>query len=64
MRLPWSKPETRSSTSYTGAVLDHLLSQATGSTSAQVGATAAMEAASGFYARAFQSAKVTTDRPA
>lgn len=59
MRLPWSKPEIRSNT-YTGAVLDHLLSQATGTTSARVSATAALEAAAGFVSRAFASANVVT----
>ena len=54
---PWSKTENRAST-YTDAVLAHILARAGGTVSAGVGATAALEAAAGFVSRAFSCAEV------
>ena len=61
MKWPWQK-ETRESSSYTDAVIAHLTAAA-GGTTAKASATAAIEAASGFVARAFASAEVNAPAP-
>ena len=58
MRWPWSKQvETRAS--YTDAVVQAILSQASGDSAGDPGALGALETASGLYARAFASATVS-----
>ena len=57
MRWPWSKPETRESTSYTDTLIAYLVNQTSGSL-ADSGSIAAVEAAAGALSRAFASAEV------
>ena len=58
MRWPWQRRETRADSSYTDALIQVLLAQATGETTAFPGATAALEACAGMVGRAFASARV------
>ena len=57
MRWPWQRRETRADSSYTDALVQVLLAQATGETTAFPGATAALEACAGLVGRAFASAR-------
>ena len=61
MRIPWpfrQKLETRSDSSYTDALVQAILSRASGNTSALPTATGALETAAGFVQRAFASAEL------
>ena len=63
MRLPWSKPETRSAAPYSDAIVHAILTRAKGGT-ARASTTGAVEAAASLAARAFASAKITPPVPA
>lgn len=58
MRWPWSRRETRTSGGYAAAVTEALIGLAEGDALGGVQATAALEAASGMWARALASAEV------
>jgi len=58
MRWPWQPRETRQSSSYTDALVAILMDRAAGSATALPSSTAALEACSGFVARAFASAEI------
>ena len=64
MRFPWLGRETRSTTSYTDAVIASILSRATGGAQGDVLATGAVEAASALVGRAFASATLNPAMPA
>ena len=59
MRWPWNKPETRAAAPYSDAIVSAILTRASGGGSPNVGATAAVEAASSLMGRAFASAQLT-----
>ena len=59
MRWPWNKPETRAAAPYSDAIVSAILARASGGGSPNVGATAAVEAASSLMGRAFASATLT-----
>ena len=63
MRIPFlNRPETRAG--YTDAIVDALLTQATGSTTASVPSLGVTEACAGLWGRSFASATVTPVNPA
>ena len=59
MRWPWTRPETRAAAPYSDAIVSAILARASGGGSPNVGATAAVEAASSLMGRAFASAQLT-----
>ena len=64
MRFPWQGRETRSTTSYTDAVVASIVARATGGNPANVLQTGAVEAASALVGRAFASATLNPAMPA
>ena len=66
MRWPWSKTENRqqSGGAYADAIVAAIVAQASGNSVGEPGALAALEIASGLWARAFAAAEVSPEIPA
>lgn len=61
MRWPWSKPEVREDHSFTDLTVAALVAQANAAVTGDPVGTAALETASGLWARAFAGARVTPE---
>lgn len=59
MRWPWSRTETRQSADFTDALVALIEQQAQGQAVAEIGASAALETASGAFSRALSAARVS-----